>query len=116
MDRASAISAIDHSLSQGSGTPIPSGVSPEAYLTEQAAALLAAVIEPVAVTISSEMFNHGTRAALSAAPVFAIAHRDSNWLLFSPELGVFSLAFGPSHDDLGILGFSSNDALAEWLG
>ena len=53
---------------------------------------------------------------LMDAGVYAIARAGTNWLIFAPAVDRFSLAFGERPEDLTILGFSSNDALAEWLG
>ena len=80
------------------------------------AALLRHVIAPVPATVVGENFAYGVKESLRNQIVFAIARSEYNWLLYVPALGVFSLAFGEDPEKLTILGFATNDALAEWLG
>jgi hypothetical protein len=74
------------------------------------------VINPLPVGIADETFRYGTKNQLETAGVFAIARKGDRWLLYSPTLKMFSLAFGAGAAGLSILGFASTDALAECLG
>jgi hypothetical protein len=47
---------------------------------------------------------------------FVIAQRGDSWLLYMPGTARFALAFGRNPEGLTALGFSSHDALAEWMG
>ncbi|WP_293387760.1 hypothetical protein [Nevskia sp.] len=85
-------------------------------MTEQSQKLIDAVVEPVRVSIVEETFSYGVAEKLKRMEVFAVARSENSWLLYAPEAGVFSLAFGLAPDSLRILGFASDDALAEWLG
>ena len=47
----------------------------------------------------------------------AVARLEDTWLLYAPQSGEFAKAFSRGgKKPLSLLGFSSNDALAEWLG
>lgn len=116
MNKELAVSALKKSFSRGSSTPISWVADREAYIAEKCSELLDAVIEPVLASISAETYNYGVKQELEAAHVYAIAKSGTNWLVYSPEADRFSLAFGEQPDKLTILGFSSSDALAEWLG
>ncbi|OYT86339.1 MAG: hypothetical protein CFE46_15960 [Burkholderiales bacterium PBB6] len=116
MNKAEAIAAISASFQSGSNTPCPWESDPADYIARKQRELLELVIEPVAVAITGEAFSHGVKQMLASAPAFAIARQEQNWLLIAPGSNVFSLAHGRSASELSILGFSSSDALAEWLG
>lgn len=116
MNKEFAVSALNASLRRGSSTPCTWAPDREAYIAAKSAELLEAVIEPIAARISGESFSYGAMQELMDAGVYAIARAGTNWLIFAPAVDRFSLAFGERPEDLTILGFSSNDALAEWLG
>ena len=116
MNKELAVSALKESFGRGSSTPSSWVADREAYIAEKCCELLDAVIEPALASISAEIYNYGVKQELEAAHVFAIAKLGTNWLVYSPEADRFSLAFGERPDKLTILGFSSSDALAEWLG
>jgi len=47
----------------------------------------------------------------------ALARSGEKWLLYDPRTSNFSVAIGSElKQPLGLLGFASGDALAEWLG
>jgi hypothetical protein len=112
---AEALAAVRASLARGSSTPALRQPR-ETYIAEEARRLESALIPPVQATVVAETFHYGLLQQLSAESLFAIARRDQYWLLYRPNKQAFSLAFGPSADNLTVLGFSSGDALAEWLG
>lgn len=116
MDKESALKAINDSLAHRSKAPSTWREYRGAYIDERSDELLARIIEPTMVSIAGETFSYGTLEELSAHDVFAVACCESNWLLYCPELDKFTLAFGNDTNNLNILGFSSNDALCEWLG
>jgi hypothetical protein len=116
MKKEEAISAIRESLSRGSSTPCTWREDRDAYIKEKSDELYKDVIEPIPVTVGGEAFDYGTYSELQGKEIFCIARSGNNWLLYIPELGHFSLAFGENQGSLNILGFSSEDALAEWLG
>jgi hypothetical protein len=116
MNKELAVSALKESFSRGSSTPSTWAADREAYITEKCSELLDAVIEPALASISAETYNYGVKQELEAAHVYAVARSGTNWLVYSPAAGRFCLAFGEGPDNLTILGFSSSDALADWLG
>jgi hypothetical protein len=116
---ASAIEALKDALARPSSTPCTWREDRDAYLAEQISALLAQVIEPVAVQAVSNDWaqKHIANTSGDIRTLVAVARHDDKWLLFDPENGTFALAYGSTESmPLGLLGFSSNDALAEWLG
>lgn len=116
MNRESAMRAVRASISRGSCTPCTWRADRDAYISEKSSELLGFVIDPVPVRIASEIYNYGAKEQLAKSALFAIANSSQKWLLYAPDTDQFSLAFGSSPEALEILGFSSNDALAEWLG
>ena len=116
MDRATAEKILDGSLARGSNTPIPAGSDASEYLEAHAHRLRRAAIDPVEVKITDACFEKEWAEGLKEKKVYGIAKDDDHWLLFIEETGEFALAFGASPLSLNLLGFSSTDALAEWLG
>lgn len=116
MNRELAMFAIESSLKRGSSTPCTWAPDRDAYISEKSAELLDAVIEPIAVSVTGEAFHYGVKESFENKRVYAIAKSGENWLLYVPELDVFSLAFGETQTQLSILGFATDDALTEWLG
>lgn len=117
MNQIQAIEAIKVSVAKGSNTPILGNLGKNTYLADELSKLLVCCIDPVPVTVVGETYKYGVYEEISKYHIFAVAQRDNYWwLLFIPEIDKFSLAFGASIDSLTILGFASDDALAEWLG
>jgi hypothetical protein len=111
-----ALEAINASLLRESATPTLGADDRNAYLREQGEALRSSMVEPVLVRVVASTFEHGLTAKLSGHAAYAVARDADKWLGFCPELGEFFLAYGSSPDQLKAWGFSSDDALAEWLG
>jgi hypothetical protein len=119
VESASAIQALKEALARPSSTPCTWRKDRDVYLAEQKSALLAQVIEPVTVQAVAndwaQKYVAGTTAP--ARSLVAVARHNDKWLLFDPQNGTFALAYGSGQNKpLGLLGFSSTDALAEWLG
>ncbi len=82
-------------------------------------ALLARVIEPIGVQALANDWaqKHVANTPGDVRTLVAVARHDDKWLLFDPKEATFALAYGSAEAmPLGLLGFSSTDALAEWLG
>ena len=123
MSNEEAIQALHDSLAADSSTP-STGPSDDrdTYLREKRAELLACVIEPVTVVARAGDWAQ-KHCGLGAEPylMVAVAYADSkvgSCLLYNPENGLFSLAYGhpDATEGLDLVGYSSADALAEWLG
>ncbi|AMO24353.1 hypothetical protein GCM10027034_14240 [Ramlibacter solisilvae] len=115
MTRQDVIERIRESASRGSATPTL-GPNRAQYLAEQTELLIGSVIEPSSATVIGETYGYGVFDELKSEHVLAVAHDADRWLLFRPVKGEYSLAHGPDVEHLTIWGFSSPDALAEWLG
>ena len=74
------------------------------------------VIDPKKVRIVGEACKYGTFEELADKEVCAVTNSEAKSLLYAPVSGQFALAFGDNPENLSILGFSSDDALTEWLG
>ena len=116
MNKYEAIEVIKNSVAKGSCTPNTSELEREEYIAERTEELMDSVIEPLGVVVEKEIHHHGTLEEMSGKKSLVIARTKDHWLVYVPETGNFSLAFGGNEDALTILGFSSDDALAEWLG
>jgi hypothetical protein len=115
MTHADAFELIRASVSRGTATP-SFGRFREEYIRTQSDHLLAAVIEPQLVHVVGETYSHGVLKQLRSENVLALAREEEKWLLYRPTKGEFCLAYGENSYELTIWGFSSVDALAEWLG
>jgi hypothetical protein len=119
VESAPAIHALKEALARPSGTPCTWREDRDAYLAEQTSALLERVIEPVAVQAVANDWaqKYVANTTSEVKTLIAVARQDDKWLLFDPNTATFALAYGtPETMPLGLLGFSSTDALAEWLG
>ncbi|MBM0104595.1 hypothetical protein JM946_07545 [Steroidobacter sp. S1-65] len=116
MNKKEARIAIERSLAKESATPTLGTNDRDTYVREKANELREALIEPVPIRIVGESFEYGAKKDLERIALYVVARQGDNWLVYSPEREVFSLAFGTDPTALSILGFVSDDALAEWLG
>jgi len=118
MDPSSVLAALEASLARPSSTPCTWREDRDAYIDEQKQSLRASLIEPAIVTaIASDRAQENAAQGSEEQTYIAVARSEDTWLLYSPHSGEFAKAFGPSgKQTLSLLGFASNDALAEWLG
>lgn len=115
-----ALEALEASLRRPSATPTLEPTDSETYQEKKRAELRRHIITPRLVRAASskwaKQYAGGTDAVRT---MIAIAQRDGKQcLLYDPESKEFSLAMGDIAQDvpLELLGFSSDDALGEWLG
>jgi hypothetical protein len=116
MNSLEAKEKIKFSLSQGTKTPCPKNEDRDMYIAQKADELLMRIIEPVLVNVTSAMFPEHFLKTYQSQKVWAIARQSDNWLLTLSSEPAFALAFGTDPSSLSMLGFSSTDVLAEWLG
>jgi hypothetical protein len=77
---------------------------------------MTALIEPVTVSVVNRTYDYEQKGIAEFNNAFAVARLGESWLLYVPSVSRFALAFGKDPGSLLALGFSSSDALAEWLG
>jgi hypothetical protein len=118
MDRSAANRVLADSFARPCATPCTWRADRDAYITEQQQALRRAQIDPIPVQgVAMENYQQHFGADNVVRNYFAIAREDDVWLLYSPETGNFAKGYGSdTSQPLGLLAFSSEDALAEWLG
>ena len=118
MDRSAANEALADSFSRPSATACTWRDDRETYIAEEQQALRESQIDPIPVKgVASESYQQHFGADDVVRDYFAIAKRGETWLLYSPGSGEFAKAYGSdTSQPLGLLAFSSRDALAEWLG
>ena len=119
MDRSEALWVIEESLSRPSSTPCTWREDRDAYIEEEKQALLESLIEPCLVkVIASQWAQEQCGHSGEVREMIALANSGTSWLLFDQTTKEFALAFSPNIEGqpFGLLGFSSDDALAEWLG
>lgn len=122
MSRDAAILALEMSLKGDSSTPNLGSGDRVSYLQEQRALLRACFVEPIAVKARASAWAQ-KYCGLRIEPyqmVLVAYHSDGagHCLLYNPETSLFSLAYGHPDNSKGLelIGYSSPDALAEWLG
>jgi hypothetical protein len=108
--------AVEESLAQGSRTPCTWRSDRDRYVAEESEKLLAALIDPVRVSVGARTHDYDGKGLSEYENAFAVAHHEESWLLFLPVTEHFARALGKRPAELSALGFSSKDALAEWLG
>jgi hypothetical protein len=77
------------------------------------------VVEPVEVdAVASDWAQQYCGQPDTVRKLVALARSEDKWLLYDHEKDEFSLAYGEvlPGSALSLLGFASDDALAEWLG
>lgn len=118
MDTESALAALEASLARPSSTPCTWADDREAYVEEQKRSLRSALLPPRMVKASAGTWAREYAGADAVEREYiALAHSEETWLLYCPRTRQFAKAFGsPDSQVLSLLGFSSDDALAEWLG
>lgn len=94
----------------------PKGKNYKEYVEEKKNQLLGFVISPVIGTVVGASMPVYDYAKYKSAKVWVIANWQDNWLITLDNEQEFALAYGESPHQLNMLGFSSSDALAEWLG
>ena len=116
MNRERARQVLEESLGRGSNTPCTWAPDRAAYIAEYSDRLRQVLIDPVLVTVLRSAHDTDLLGRLSPCTVYALARTENHWLLYIEEFKEFALAFGSSERELSVIGFSSDDALAEWLG
>ncbi len=117
MNKVKAIAKIKHSLVIVEAQVItPPGRSYAEYVHELSSMLLACVIDPIEVKVTSTCASEGDFEMYKSAKVWGIARdKDSgSWLLTLENSDEFALGFGEDPMNIMMHGFSSNDALGEW--
>ncbi|MGY3265479.1 hypothetical protein [Lysobacter sp. HA35] len=119
MDRSQALQLLEESFARGSNTPCSWASDRNAYIAEQQDKLRACVVDPFLTLVATGEWaqKHCSRSA-EPYPLYTIAKLGSQWLFYSEPTGEFFLGYGDlgNPEGLSMLGFSSSDALAEWLG
>jgi len=116
MTKTEAITKIKESLLDEPQVLTPKNSTYEIYVKERAIALIESVIEPKPITVNGACFPQYYLELYQNSSVWVIANSGDNWLLTLEDKQEFALAFGENPNNLTMLGFSSSDALAEWLG
>jgi hypothetical protein len=115
MNKEEAIAKIKHSLSTEEPRIItPPGDSYEARVERSSRLLLACVIDPVEVKVTSTYINGADFEMYRRSTVWAIARSNGNWLLTLENANEFALGFGDDPTNIMMHGCSSTDALGEW--
>jgi hypothetical protein len=118
MDIQSALKALEQSLARPSATPSGWRDDREVYLEECRQALREKLIDPVEVqAVAGAWAQQYANGDNQMRCYIALAREDATWLLYCPDTKEFAKAFGKDlKQPLSLLGFSSDDALAEWMG
>ena len=114
MNKKEAIEKIQNSIADGVQVITPKGDTYESFVNKQAEKLLAHVIEPVVVNITSTCAPEGDYEKYKNTKVWAIANMNDSWLLTIETENDFALGFGKLPESIMMHGFSSSDALGEW--
>ena len=117
MNRADAEAVLDASLARGSSTPNTSALPYDEFLENEKSKLRRCLIDPV------EVSAYPCKWAVDYAgfedkefQLTSIASDGQDWLLYDKTSGLFYLAQKDVNDRLFLIGFCSDDALAEWRG
>lgn len=114
MTRTEAVTKIRDSLSKGAQVITPKGQAYEVHVEKLTKSLFEHIVDPVKATVVSACFPQYDFAKYKVSKVWAIAHRNTSWLLTIEGENEFALGFGEDAENIMMHGFSSSDALAEW--
>lgn len=115
MNREEALMKIKESLTtEVSRVIAPPGSSYEEHVRMLAQKLLACVIEPIEVKVTSTCAPEGEFELYKNSKVWGIAREKSSWLLTLDDANEFALGWGDDPMKIMMHGFSSPDALGEW--
>jgi len=118
MNAEESLRELEASLARPSATPCTWRADRDAYLAEMAANLRSHLISPMKVkAVASEWAQRYADQSSEVREMMALVRSEDTWLLYDPKQKVFAKAFGNNLEaPLSLLGFSSDDALTEWLG
>jgi hypothetical protein len=116
MNIEEAKAKILQSVKDGAKVISPAGANYEEYLNTQIELLLSSLIEPIKIQVYSASYPEYGFEKYKKSEVWAIAKVENNWLLTLAGEMNFGLAFGKNQNEIIMLGYTSPDALAEWLG
>ena len=117
MNKIEAINKIKYSLETEDAQVITFKNTEQEHrerIQELSEKLLASVIEPVRVTITSACALEGDFEKYKKSIVWGIAEGEGSWLLTLESEREFALGFGSDPNNIMMHGFSSSDALGEW--
>lgn len=114
MNKREALLRIHASLQRFAARLIPPSDVPYAsYCQQQRTRLLAAVIDPVEVSVSTCIIQDPAFRTYQSCRVWDIARVANTWLLTLEHEAYFALAFGDHPNALKMHGSASADALTE---
>jgi hypothetical protein len=117
MNKADVVELLTESFSKGTSSPFVGVENREERVRLENEKLLDLIIEPVKVTArTNEWVRKFGEFSGEKYEMYVIAGKDQDWLLFNTDTECFSLAKGKLDEDLILIGFASDDALAEWRG
>lgn len=115
MTKNEALAKIEYSLIHEEARILtPPGEVYDEHVAKISATLIASLIEPVRVTVTSTCAKEGDFNLYKNSIVWGIAKNNGNWLLTLEATRDFALGFGSEQDNIMMHGFSSSDALGEW--
>ena len=117
MNKTDVVELLTESFSKGTSSPFVGVENRAECVRIENEKLLNLAIDPVKVTAYTNEWvrKHGEFPA-ERYEMYAIAGKELGWLLLNPETECFSLAEGNISEKLILIGFASDDALAEWRG
>ena len=108
---------FEKSLLRDSSTPDHGAANRHAFLDQERTELRSLRITPRAVTaLTDDWAREFGEFEHDRYEMIVIAGENRSWLLFNPDTRLFSLANGELDGRLFLVGFASDDALAEWRG
>ena len=117
MDRAQAVQILKTSFAHSNAVPAATEETYAERLSEERGNLLAKVVDPLPVLVRADELAARKGPAVGLHPMYLIARDRGQCLFYCIKTCHFFLGDGPI-DNVGeftMLGFSSDDALAEWL-
>lgn len=117
MNKADVLELLTESFTKGTSSPFPGVENRDEHVKIENEKLLYLAIEPVRIIAhTDEWVRKYGEFPDEKYEMYVIAGKDPDWLLFNPETNCFSLAKGKINEKLVLIGYASDDALAEWRG
>lgn len=116
MSKDEILSIINDARSKGTSSPFVGANHREAEIDKCLEQLKSCLIAPIPVQVVAAYYPQENCEFVDKEDVLAIAQSSEEYLLYSTSAKLFSKAWKTGDNQFTILGFSTDDVIAEWRG
>ncbi|MFT2092153.1 hypothetical protein [Paraglaciecola sp. 2405UD69-4] len=116
MSKDEILQLIRASRTNGTSSPFVGALDREAEIDKSLAQLESCLITPVSVQVEAAYHPQEDCEFINKQNVVAIAQCNEEYLLYATRAKLFAKAWKTGENQFTILGFSTDDVIAEWRG